>query len=109
MSITENEAARNKTTRNKGLRRRLTVTLVGVSLISVVLLATVNFVFARLLINESAESQLTAVRDTRVQALEIGAKRLQSTVSALALNPSVAEAVTERSREVGELNEDIPS
>jgi class 3 adenylate cyclase len=109
VSTTQNGVTRKKLLGNKGLRRRLTVTLVGVSLISVVLLATVNFVFARLLINESAESQLTAVRDTRVQALEIGAERLQSTVSALALNPSVAEAVTELSREFGELNEDITS
>jgi methyl-accepting chemotaxis protein len=109
VSTTENGPAGNKLTRDKGLRRRLAVTLVGVSLISVVLLATVNFVFARLLINESAESQLTAVRDTRVQALQIGAGRLQSTVSALALNPSVAEALAELSSEFGELDTDITS
>jgi class 3 adenylate cyclase len=109
VSTTENGAARNKLIGNKGLRRRLTVTLVGVALVSVVLLATVNFVFARQLINNSVESQLTAVRDTRVQALEIGAERLQSSVSALALNPSVAEALTEFSSEFDELNEDITS
>lgn len=109
MSTTENGLKLNKLIGTKGLRRRLTVTLVGVSLISVLLLATVNFVFARLLITDSVESQLTSVRDTRVQALEIGAERLQSRVSALALNPSVADALTELSIEFAELNEDITS
>jgi class 3 adenylate cyclase len=109
VSTTENEAAGNKTTRNKGLRRRLTLTLVGVSLVSVLLLAAVNFVFARLLIADSVESQLTAVRDTRVQALQIGAERLKSRVSALALSPSVAEALTELSSEFDALDEDITS
>ena len=71
----------------KGLRRRLSVTLVGVALISVVLLATVNYVFAKLLIDDSVESQVTAVRDTRVQALEIGSERIRSRVSTLAANP----------------------
>ncbi|MFT6291663.1 MAG: class 3 adenylate cyclase [Ilumatobacter sp.] len=109
MSATANSLKLNKLIRTKGLRRRLTVTLVGVSLISVLLLATVNFVFARLLINESVESQLASVRDTRVQALEIGAERLQARVSALALNPSVADALTELSTTYAELNEDITS
>lgn len=109
MSTTENAVARNKLIGNKGLRRRLTFALVGVSLISVVLLATVNFVFARLLISDSVESQLTSVRDTRVQAVEIGVERLQSRVSALALNTSVADALTELSSEFAELDEDITS
>ena len=109
MSTTENGETLHKLIGNKGLRRRLTVTLVGVSLVSVLLLATVNFVFARLLITDSVESQLTAVRDTRVQALEIGAERLQSRVSTLALNPSVTEALTELSSEFGALSEDITS
>jgi class 3 adenylate cyclase len=109
VSTTENGETLNKLVRNKGLQRRLTVALVGVSLVSVLLLATVNFVFARLLITDSVESQLTAVRDTRVQALEVGAERLQSRVSALALNPSVADALAELSSEFDELNEDITS
>lgn len=90
-----------------GLRRRLSTTLVGVSLVSVLLLASVNYVFAQILIDDSVEAQLIAVRDTRVQALEIGAARLQSSVSALAANPSVADALIELTQEFGELDDDI--
>ena len=92
---------------NKRLRRQLSFTLVGVALVSVLLLATVNYVFARLLIDDSVESQIAAVRDSRVQALEIGAERIQSRVSALAANPSVVEALIELSNEFGQLDEDI--
>jgi class 3 adenylate cyclase len=91
----------------KGLRYRLTVVLVGVALVSVLLLATVNYVFARILINDSVQSQLTAVRDTRVQALEIGAERLQARVSALAINPSLADALADLSGEFDLLDDDI--
>ena len=87
----------------------MSVTLVGVALVSVLLLASVNFVFARLLINDSAESQLAAVRDTRVQALEIGTDRLKSRVSSLAINPSVAEALVDLAREFDELDGDLTS
>ena len=92
---------------NTGLRRRLSVTLVGVALVAVLLLASVNFVFARLLIDDSVRQQLTAVRDTRVQALEIGARRLQSRVSALAANPSVAAALSDLATEFSELDEEL--
>jgi class 3 adenylate cyclase len=92
---------------NPRLRRRLTRTLVGVALVSVLLLSGVNYVFARLLINDSVESQLTALRDTRVQALDIGIRRLQSRVSTLAANPSVVEALTDLATEFGRLAEDI--
>ncbi len=109
MSTAENGVAKNRLIGNKGLRRRVSVTLVGVALVSVLLLATVNFVFARLLINDSVESQLTAVRDTRVQALETGAKRLQSRVSALAINPTVAAALADLSREFEGLDDDLAS
>ncbi len=93
--------------RNSGLQRRLSVTLVGVALVSVLLLSGVNYVFARLLINDSVESQLAAVRDTRVQALDTGIARLQSRVSNLAANPSVVEALTDLSAEFRQLDEDI--
>ncbi len=46
------------------------------------------------------------MRDTRVQALEIGAGRLQSRVSALAANPSVAAALSDLATEFSELDED---
>jgi class 3 adenylate cyclase len=102
-------AVREKLVGGKGLRYRLTVVLVGVALVSVLLLATVNYVFARILINDSVRSQLTAVRDTRVQALEIGAERLQARVSALATNPSLADALADLSGEFDQLNDDITS
>ena len=107
MSPTESGAVRNKLIRNPSLRARVSVTLVGVALVSVLLLSTVNFVFARFLINDSVESQLAAVRDTRVQALEIGAERFKSRVSSLAINPSVAEALVDLAREFNNLNEDL--
>ncbi len=107
MSTADNSDLRRKLIGNPGLRRRVSVTLVGVALVSVLLLASVNFVFARLLINDSVESQLAAVRDTRVQALEIGTNRLKSNVSSLAISPSVAEAFIELAREFNNLNEDL--
>lgn len=107
MSTADNGVLRSKLIGTSGLRRRVSVTLVGVALVSVLLLAAVNFVFARLLINDSVESQLAAVRDTRVQALEIGAERLKSRVSSLAINPSVAEAFIDLASEFNNLNEDL--
>jgi len=109
VSTTDNGAVQNKLIGNPGLRRQVSVTLVGVALVSVLLLASVQFVFARLLINDSAESQLAAVRDTRVQALEIGTDRLKSRVSSLAINPSVAEALVDLAREFDELDGDLTS
>jgi len=91
----------------KGLRRRLATALVGVAFISVVLLATVIFIFARQLIDGSVESQLTSIRDTRVQAFEIGAKRLQSNVSTLAADASIVDALIDLSTEFKALDEDI--
>lgn len=93
----------------KGLRRRLATTLVGVALVSVVLLATVIFIFARELIDGSVESQMTSIRDTRAQALEIGAERIQSRVSTLAADASVVDALIDLSAEFGALDEDITS
>ncbi|MDH3753846.1 MAG: HAMP domain-containing protein [Acidimicrobiia bacterium] len=93
--------------RNSSLRRRLSVTLVGVALVSVLLLSGVNYVFARLLIDDSVEAQLTAVRDTRVQTLEIGIERLKSRVSILAANPSVVDALTDLSTQFRQLDADI--
>jgi len=93
--------------RNTSLRRRLSVTLVGVALVSVLLLAGVNYVVARLLLDESVESQLLAVRDTRVEALKIGSSRLQSRVSTLATNTSVGDALTDLAAEFARLDEDI--
>ncbi|MDH3755964.1 MAG: hypothetical protein OEU32_19035, partial [Acidimicrobiia bacterium] len=93
--------------RSSSIRRRIATTLVGVALVSVLLLAGVNYIFARLLISESIESQLAGVRDTRVQALEIGIERLKSRVSAMATNPSVGDALTDLSAEFRQLDEDI--
>jgi class 3 adenylate cyclase len=73
----------------------------------VVLLAGVNYVFARLLIDESVESQLEAVRDTRIQALEIGFDRLETRVATLAANPSVGAALADLSSGFEAINEDI--
>jgi hypothetical protein len=109
MTDTDSGDTRNGLVGHTGLRRRLSITLVGVALVSVLLLATVNYVFARVLIDDSVESQLSAVRDTRVQALEIGAERLQARVSALATNPSVADALTDLAREFDGLDDDITS
>jgi len=93
--------------RTRSLRRRLAFALVGTSLVSVLLLSVVDYGFAKVLIDDNVESQLMAVRDTRVQALEIGMERLQSRVSALAVNPSVVAALTDLSAAYGELDEDI--
>jgi class 3 adenylate cyclase len=78
-----------------GLRRRLEVTLVGVALVSVLLLSGINYVFARVLITDAVESQLEALRDTRVQAIERGAERVKSDVATLAVTPSVITALDE--------------
>ncbi len=87
-----------------GLRRRLEVTLVGVALVSVLLLSGLNYVFARLLISESVEGQLSALRDTRVQAIERGAARVQADVTTLAVTPSVITALRELSGGYAELD-----
>ena len=93
--------------RGSGLLRRLSLTLVGVSLVSVLLLSALNFAFARLLINDSVEQQLTAVRDTRVEALENGIERLESSVSVLAATPSVVAALEDLSAGYSQLDDDI--
>ena len=80
-----------------GLRRRLEVTLVGVALVSVLLLSGLNYLFARVLISDSVEDQLSALRDTRVQAIERGAARVQADVATLAVTPSVIAALEELS------------
>ena len=92
---------------NQRLRRRLASTLVGVSLVSVLLLSGVNYVVARYLIDDSVEEQLVAVRETRVQALEVGTARIQARASSLATNPSVVEALADLSAAFDELDEDI--
>lgn len=80
-------------TRSPGsLRRRLEFTLVGVALVSVLLLSGLNYVFARVLISDSVEAQLSSLRDTRVQSIERGAGRVQDSVSMLAVTPSVVTA-----------------
>jgi len=96
-------------TRNAGLRRRLSVTLVGVALVSVLLLSAVIYIFARVLINDGVDNQIEAVRDTRIQALDIGVERLRSQTSSLATNPSVVDALIGLSGEFGQLDEDISS
>ena len=94
-------------TRHPRIRRRVSLTLVGVALVSVLLLSGVNFFFARELLNDSVDSQLVALRDTRIQAFERGFARTQSVVSTLAANPSVVDALVELSAEYGALDEDI--
>lgn len=81
----------------RSLRRRLEFTLVGVALVSVLLLSGLNYVFARTLITDSVEVQLGALRDTRVQSIERGARRVQASVSTLAVTPSVVTAFEELS------------
>ena len=79
------------------LRRRLEFTLIGVALVSVLLLSGLNYVFARVLISDSVEAQLSALRDTRVQSIERGAGRVQDSVSTLAVTPNVVTAFQELS------------
>lgn len=93
--------------RNTGLRRRLTLALIGVALVSVLLLSAVNFAFARMLIDDSIASQLNGIRDSRIEALQDGVDRIESQVSTLAANSSVAAAVVELSTEYGSLDEEI--
>lgn len=87
-----------------GLRRRLEVTLVGVALVSVLLLSGLNYLFARVLISESVEDQLSALRDTRAEAIERAAARAQASVTTLAVTPSVITALQELSTGYGELD-----
>jgi class 3 adenylate cyclase len=89
-----------------GLRRRLLVTLIGVALVSVVLISAVIYLFAQILIDDGVEGQLVSVRDTRVQALEAGLEGVQSHTSALAANRDVVDALTDLSREYGQLDDD---
>lgn len=93
--------------RRRGLRSRLSRRLVGVALVSVLLLSGVNFIFARLLINDTVESQVMALRDSRVEAVERGFGRLQANVSVLAANPSVVDALSELANEYSQLDDDI--
>lgn len=88
----------------RGIRRRLEVTLVAVALVSVLVLSGVNYVFARFLIADSVEAQLSALRDTRVQAIERGATRLQTSVATLAVTPSVVAALEELTEGYRELD-----
>jgi class 3 adenylate cyclase len=94
-------------THRRGLRSRLARSLVGVALVSVLLLSGVNYVFARLLISDTVESQVIALRDTRIDAFERGFARLNATVSILATNPSVVDALVELSAEYRLIDEDI--
>lgn len=93
--------------RGDRLRRRLSVTLVGVALVSVMLLSVVIYVFSRTLINDGVEDQLEAVRDTRIEALDIGVERLRAQTSSLAINPSLVDAMIDLSAEFGRLDEDV--
>ncbi len=90
-----------------GLRRRLEVTLVGVALVSVLLLSGLNYLFARLLISDSVEDQLSALRDTRVEAIERGATRVQAEVATLATTPSVITALEALAAGYGALDEGV--
>lgn len=89
------------------LRRRLEWTLVAVALVSVLLMSLVNFVFARALIDESVDAQLGALRDTRVQAVERAATRIQSDVSTIGVTPSVITALTRFAEEYDALDVEI--
>ena len=71
------------------------MTVVGVALVSVLLLSGLNYLFARMLITDSVEDQLSALRDTRVEAIERGAARAQTDVETLAVTPSVITALEE--------------
>jgi class 3 adenylate cyclase len=89
---------------HRGLRRRLEFTLVGVALVSVLLLAGLNYVFARVLIADSVEAQLSALRDTRVQAIESSASRIRTEIGTLAVTPSVITALEDLSDGYGALD-----
>lgn len=93
--------------RRSGLRRRLEVTLVAVALVSVVLLSAINYVFARVLISDGVEAQLSVVRDTRVEAIERGAARLEAESATLAATPSVRAALEALSAGYAELDGDL--
>ena len=69
--------------------------MVGVALVSVLLLSGLNYVFARMLITNSVADQLSALRSTRVEAIERGAARVQTDVETLAVTPSVITALEE--------------
>ena len=91
------------------LRGRLTRNLVGVALVSVLLLSGVNYVFARVLINESVESQLIGLRDSRIEAIERGVARAKSAVSTMATSPTVVAALIGLTAEYARLDQDIAS
>jgi class 3 adenylate cyclase len=83
------------------------VTLVGVALVSVLLLSGLNYLFARLLISDSVEAQLGSLRDTRVQAIERGAARIQAEVATIAVTPSVITAIEDLSNGYDDLDGDL--
>ncbi len=95
--------------RPTSLRRRLSTALIGLALVAVLLLSAVIYVFASRLIDDTVQSQLTAVRDGRVEALEAGMARLQSRVSALAANSSVEAALVDLSNEFQQIDGDATS
>lgn len=76
----------------------------AVALVSVVFLSAINYGFARVLISDGVEAQLSVVRDTRVQAIELGAARLESESATLAATPSVRRALEALSAGYAELD-----
>ncbi len=93
--------------RNPRLRTVLTRNLVGVAVVAVLLLSGVNYVFARILIDDGVESQLVGLRDSRAEAIENAVSLAQSRVSTLAVNPSVADALVEMSAQYARLDQEI--
>ena len=93
--------------RHASLGRRLALALVGVALILVLLLAGVNYAVARSLLDRSLDSQLTALRDARIQAIDRGLERVEARVANMAREPGVVDALTELSAGYDALREDI--
>jgi class 3 adenylate cyclase len=94
------------TVRGGSLRARLTRTLVGLGLVSVLLLAAVNFVVVRGLLDRGASDQLTAVRDMRREAVELGIDRLLTEISVLG-GSGLASVLTDVSDAYHQIDEDL--
>lgn len=79
------------------LHRQLSRTLVLVAILSVLLVGGLNFFAARQLLDRGTEEQLAGTGETRARSIERGVNRTLDTVSAIAADLAVVDALGELS------------
>ena len=92
--------------RLRSSRRSLATTLIIVALIAVAVLGVVNIFYASNLLNSTIEAQLSSVGEERAVAVRDGVARLRASVSAVARDQSVADALSDLSLGFAGLVED---